>query len=490
MLAYDQGTAARRGRPSGSYTNADRRPGHLAGRLPGAAAVGRRRRRDHRRRPVGQGHRDHQPVHASTRSTAPAASGRRCGPGAHDVPYEAIPAPTSTATGRRRPRRPAGSSRRQRVRYRSDDLTALLPPGQLQPRALPGQTYQAALTPGLLTAIFGALVPAGHPGRGRLRAAARRDRLVDAVRPRLLLPRRQLTPRRRNSPTALGQFFLPRRAVDPFGAITRADYDSYALPGRFGNRPGRKLNYGSQRLSRAGRRPPITDPNGNRVSAAFDALGLVDRAPPSWARPPRRLGDLLDRLRRRPGRRDAARRSSPTRSPTRPRSSAAPRAASLTTSAPTSGRPRPRSRRRRRPTRWPARRTSPTWPPRPTRARRRPPGTSTSFGYSDGFGRVDPAQGAGRARPGGRRRADGRRRAGPGPAGPSSTTRDGPVRKYEPFFSATSGFEFAAQTGVSTVLLYDPPGRRGGDAHPDNSWAKSVFGAVARAARGTATTPC
>ena len=35
-----------------------------------------------------------------------------------------------------------------------------------------------------------------------------------------------------------------------------------------------------------------------------------------------------------------------------------------------------------------------------------------------------------------------------------------PVRKYEPFFSTTSAFEFAAQLGVSSVLFYDPPGRR------------------------------
>ena len=27
---------------------------------------------------------------------------------------------------------------------------------------------------------------------------------------------------------ALSQFFLPRRAVDPFGAISRAGYDAYA----------------------------------------------------------------------------------------------------------------------------------------------------------------------------------------------------------------------------------------------------------------------
>ncbi len=51
-----------------------------------------------------------------------------------------------------------------------------------------------------------------------------------------------------------------------------------------------------------------------------------------------------------------------------------------------------------------------------------------------------------------------------------------PVRQYEPFFSATSGFEFAAQTGVSTVAFYDPPGRVVATLHPDSSWAKAAFG--------------
>ena len=65
-----------------------------------------------------------------------------------------------------------------------------------------------------------------------------------------------------------------------------------------------------------------------------------------------------------------------------------------------------------------------------------------------------------------------------------------PVRTYEPFFSATNGFEFAAQTGVSTVLFYDPPGRVVATLHPDNSWEKVGLRPLARAGTGTATTPC
>ena len=52
-----------------------------------------------------------------------------------------------------------------------------------------------------------------------------------------------------------------------------------------------------------------------------------------------------------------------------------------------------------------------------------------------------------------------------------------PVRRYEPFFTSTNGFEFAAQTGVSSVLFYDPAGRVAATLHPDNSWEKVVFDA-------------
>ena len=41
-----------------------------------------------------------------------------------------------------------------------------------------------------------------------------------------------------------------------------------------------------------------------------------------------------------------------------------------------------------------------------------------------------------------------------------------PVRRYEPFFTATPAFEFARAQGVSPVLFYDPPGRVVATAEP------------------------
>jgi len=41
-----------------------------------------------------------------------------------------------------------------RTLYRKDDLTGLLPLGQLASLGLPGESYKLAFTPGLLTQIF------------------------------------------------------------------------------------------------------------------------------------------------------------------------------------------------------------------------------------------------------------------------------------------------------------------------------------------------
>ena len=41
-----------------------------------------------------------------------------------------------------------------RTLYRSDDLTALLPLGDIESLALPGESYKLAFTPGLLAQVF------------------------------------------------------------------------------------------------------------------------------------------------------------------------------------------------------------------------------------------------------------------------------------------------------------------------------------------------
>ncbi len=50
-----------------------------------------------------------------------------------------------------------------------------------------------------------------------------------------------------------------------------------------------------------------------------------------------------------------------------------------------------------------------------------------------------------------------------------------PVRQYEPFFSSTHGFEFARTVGVSPVLFYDPVGRVVATLHPNHTWERVAF---------------
>jgi hypothetical protein len=50
-----------------------------------------------------------------------------------------------------------------------------------------------------------------------------------------------------------------------------------------------------------------------------------------------------------------------------------------------------------------------------------------------------------------------------------------PVRQYEPFFSATHDFEFAATIGVSATLIYDPVGRVVATLNADHTFQKTMF---------------
>src|SRR5258708_6030007 len=98
------------------------------------------------------------------------------------------------------------------------------------------------------------------------------------------------------------------------------------------------------------------------------------------------------------------------------------------------------------------------------------------FIYSDGFGRE--AQSRMQAEPG---RVD--------PNDPGSAVFDPrwvatgakvynikgkPVRQYEPFFSATPAFGIEKQ-GVSNTLFYDPPGRVVATLRPNNTFEKTIF---------------
>jgi RHS repeat-associated protein len=379
--------------------------------------------------------------------------------GTHDIPYESIPASDVDGAGM-----PATAPTRRvvhqsRTLYRSDHLTALLPLGQLESLALPGDAYRAALTPGMLTNIFGATVTSATLSEGAyvqlpgetawwLPTGQVRYSSGDGDPPATELAAAQVN------------FFLPRRAIDSFGFITRADYDAYDLltttfTDAVGNVTSATNDYRVLAPSQ------VTDPNGNRSQVAFDILGMV-AGTAVMGKTTENLGDSLTGF-------DAdlddativANVTNPLAAPAAILTNATTRIVYDISAF---------------------YRTGSSAPTVYTLARE----THVSdlagqltryqygFAYSDGFARVIQSKGL----------------AAPGPltdGGPVVTPRwtgsgwtifnnkGKPVRKYEPFFSATNAFEFAAISGVSSVLFYDAAGRQVAVLHPDNTWEKTGF---------------
>ena len=325
-----------------------------------------------------------------------------------------------------RRRRDRGAGRRAdpavrraaRVPYRADDLSALLGPGELRAACAARRVVPGGADPGMVSAIFGSLVPAatltaggyvqlaGETGGGSRRDACTTPPVTATRRPTELA-------------AAMISVFLPVRAVDPLGAITRVGYDAHRLlPASATDAVGNVTSAVSD--YRVLLPATVTDPNGNRVSLAFDVLGRVtatavmgkvdrggrrraDRVqPPTWTRP------------RWPP-------SSPTRRATRRRCWGTPPPGSCTTRAPTSGPAGPRSPRRSPSTRWPARPTCPTWRDR-RRTRTRGHPLPVPAGLRRRVRAGDPAQGPGGAGSGQRRGAVGHLRLDDlrqqGPAGP------------------------------------------------------------------------
>jgi RHS repeat-associated protein len=385
--------------------------------------------------------------------------------GTSDIPYEAIPGSDADGAGTPATTPTRRIIARQRVVYRSDDLTALLPAGQLQSRALAGQTYQAALTPGLLSAIFGNLVTAATLAEGGyVQLTGETGWWMPSGRV-YYSPGDDDTPGQELASATPG-FFLARREVDPFGAITRVGYDDgLVLPVTVTDPVGNTVTASND--YRVLQPATVTDANGNRVCAAFDALGHVT-ASAVMGKTTETAGDLLtgfvidlDDMALQ------AQFGDPLAGPAAILGNATTRFLyDLSAYQRTSGQAQPQ-------------------PPavyalaRETHVSDLAPAQATRYQYHltyfDGLGRE--IQHKALVAPG--PLTDGGPVVSPRWAGSGWTifdNKDRPVRKYEPFFAAASGFEFAAQTGVSTILLYDPPGRMVATLHPDSAWEKIVTG--------------
>lgn len=386
-----------------------------------------------------------------------------------------------------------------RTLFRRDDLTGLLPLGELASLALPGEVYKLAFTPGLLTNVYQRdgvpLLPApaqvlavdiangltasrgGYveldgdgcwwlpSGRGHFSSDPAHS------------PQAELAEARRH-------FFLPRRYRDPFGHDSVIEFDAHDLlmvetRDALGNRV--TVNANDYRMLQP---RLVSDPNRNRTEVAFDTLGLVaGTAVMGKAAPAAVEGDTLagfepdltqaqlDALLAAPRQPSA----DPKASEATPivhdllqgattrivydldryqRLSEPPFAATIARETHVSDLPKDAQGK-------------------PTRKSK----LQLSFSYSDGFGRE--IQKKIQAEPG---------RLDPNDPQPVHVNprwvgsgwtlfnnKGKPVRQYEPFFSATHGFEFNAIHGVSPVLFYDPAERVIATLHPNHTYEKVLF---------------
>jgi RHS repeat-associated protein len=175
------------------------------------------------------------------------------------------------------------------VLYRSDDLTTILPKGQIGVLGLAGEGYQLALTQGILDTAFARDPGTGHtehllpsPSSQLEGTGPSSGGYVDLHNDgRWWIPttRSYFHPSPDSSPAeelelARHHFFFVRRQTDPFGQHSIAYFDPYDLiitkaVDAVGTVIESRIDY---RLLRA---YEIIDPNKNRTQCAFDELGFV-----------------------------------------------------------------------------------------------------------------------------------------------------------------------------------------------------------------------
>lgn len=375
---------------------------------------------------------------------------------ANAIPYEDVSSADVDGSG------PAASTghriiQRSRVRYRRDDLSGFLAFGDLQAGAIPGESFDLALTPRLVSRIFGNRVTDSIlTEAGYVHLDGDSDWWVPSGRT-FFSPNPAVTPAQ-ELVEARGHFYLTRRMVDPFGAMSSGTfaYDLMAnqTTDSLGNTVTSEFDFRVLQPKR------VTDPNGNRVEAAFDIHGLVT-ANAVRGKVTETLGDELTGFSSDLDDVDLqARLADPLADPTTLIGNASSRIIyDLHAYYRTRDQPIPAA------------------PVVYTLARERHvhgfdplelEGFTHAFAWSDGFGRE--VQRKNRAESG----ADGLPRW-VGSGWTIFNNKGNPVKTYEPFFTSSHTFEFANQVGVASTRCYDPMGRVVATLHPDNTWGKVVF---------------
>jgi RHS repeat-associated protein len=426
----------------------------------------------------------------------------QAGDGAHDLAYEDIKATRALSAGVYR--RPIEDLR---TRYRSNNLSQLLPLGTLQALALPGESHKLAFTPGLLSTVFQRphaslatenLLP--NPGKVLLADASPtsdRGGYVDLDGDgRWWIPSGRMFFHPAETATAAdelveatGHFFVPRRFRDAFAHSSFVDYENDLFPAKTRDALGNTVEaLHDYRVLQA---KQLTDPNGNRTFAAFDAFGLAV-ATAVRGKSSETLGDSLDDF----GDFDAdpalAQLQDFVASP------ADLKAALLKSASSRFVYDLDRYRRCGEPpfaaTVVRETHVSDAVPPKDLKIQ-------VSFAYSDGFGRdlqskfqAEPGDAPTRAKnvilpsgdvsPGALTLNNGKPVSGAantrwvGKGRTVYNNKGKPVKQYEPFFSSTQLYEAEPEmtdTGVTPILFYDPVERVVATLHPNHTFEKVVF---------------
>lgn len=387
-----------------------------------------------------------------------------------------------------------------RTLYRRDDLAGALLPGELQTLALPFESYKLAFTPGLLAQVYG-----GRVSNTMLETEGRYVHSEGDANGWIPSGQVFFSPGSADTSTAelahaREHFFLPHRFRDPFHTTafsteTVVRYDAYdllivetrdALDNVVTVETQDDTGGAAVRIDYRVLQPyGLTDPNGNRTRATFDALGMVVATAVMGKPPPAPVqGDTLDGFEADLTEADTlAHLANPLANPHVILRGATTRLVyDLFAYHRTKNQPNPQP--------------AVVY----TLAREKhladlAPGEATriqhSFAYSDGFGRE--IQKKIQAEPGPAPMRDELGKIIVGPDGqPEMTSSDvnprwmgsgwtvfnnkgKPVRQYEPFFTDTHRFEFDVRIGVSPVLFYDPVERVVATLHANHTWEKVVF---------------